>query len=266
MHTQGAGTRSHRWLTLVLLAAGWCVRVDAVGVPATRAAQPAAQASQEQPIAEVASATTAESLAPAPETLLQWEFSYKGYRIKAEGTVLTRAEPRPDGTYEIVSVTGKRNKRDILRLQPAGELMTVYGLLFADNRLWVQSPYLTQSGFTFRMDRGRFFNVCYSGPYEGCGNIAKKGYRPGYYEYDFRGEERPVEFTLKRLDTVVVAVVPPAETESPPELLGTCQPAPRGSSAGGFSTLAVATYGSEAPATAAAETTCLPADLPKNRL
>ena len=97
MHTQGAGTRSHRWLTLVLLAAGWCVRVDAVGVPATRAAEPAAQASQEQPIAEVASATNAERLAPAPETLLQWEFSYRGYRIKAEGTVLTRAEPRPDG-------------------------------------------------------------------------------------------------------------------------------------------------------------------------
>ena len=156
MHTQGAGMRNHRWLTLALLAASWCVRVDAAGVPATRAAEPAAQASQEQPIAEVASATTAESLAPAPEKLLQWEFSYKGYRIKAEGTVLTRAEPRPDGTYEIVSVTGKRNKREILRLQPAGELMTVYGLLFADNRLWVQSPYLTQSGFTFRMDRGPF--------------------------------------------------------------------------------------------------------------
>jgi len=209
---------------------------------------------------------TAETTAPAPEALLQWEFSYKGHRIKAEGTVLTRAEPRPDGTYEIVSVTGKRNKREIRRLQPAGELMTVYGLLFADNRLWVQPPYLTQSGFTFRMDRGRFFNVCYSGPYDGCGNVAKKDYRRGYYEYDYRGEERPIEFTLKRLDTMVVAVVPPAESEAPPETLGECQPQPGGSSAAGVAISALAAADSGAPLAASADMTCLPAALPKNRL
>jgi hypothetical protein len=267
MHTQSARTKGRRWLTLALLAAGWCARVDAVGVPATLPAEPPAQASQEQPVAAIPPAMIAQTQAPAPEALLQWEFSYKGYRIKAEGTVMTRAEPRPDGTYEIVSVTGKRNKRDILRLQPAGELMTMYGLLFADNRLWAQSPYLTQSGFTFRMGRGRFFNVCYSGPYEGCGNIADKDYRPGYYEYDFRGEERPIEFTLKRLDTLVVAIVPPAETESAPETLGTCQPAPDSPSAGGVGSaaLAVAAFATTAPAASNA-VTCLPADLPKNRL
>jgi hypothetical protein len=267
MHAQRVRTTSRLLVTLaaVGVALVWCPRSSAVGVPKLAEPDVPAPAADSPVIPE---ATEAVPTGPVPERLLTWEFSYKGRRIKVEGTVLTRAQPSPDGTYEIVSITGKRNKRDIQRLVPKGELMTMYGLLFSDNRLWGQPPYLTQSGFTFHTARGIYFNVCYTGPYEGCGDITSEDFRSGYYEADFKGMQRPIEFTLKRTDTIVVAVVQPLEQDLPLDVIQTCDPdetsrAAVALAAAGTMASFNASGDGEAPS---ADLRCAPPELEKNRL
>jgi len=200
-----------------------------------------------------ATANAALAASPEPELLVQWEFKYKGPHLKAEGLVTTKAKPSRDGTYEILAISGKRNRKNILLLEPPGELITMYGPLFSDNRLWVQSPHLNQSGFSFRTKRGRYFNVCYSGPYEGCGDG-----NLGYFEHDFKGVPVPIEFSLKRLDTVLVAApTTPAEGQEtqPVVICGAIEHAPSVSG----SAVAVASYsGASGSSPASTELTCAP--------
>jgi hypothetical protein len=138
---------------------------------------------------------------PPVVDLLQWPFKYRGRGVKAEGIVVTYAQPKADGAYQIVAVEGRRNRRDIVALEPAGELITSRGYMFSDNRLEQIPPYLTQSGFSFRTKQGRVFNVCFAGPYEGCGES-------GYQEHDSRNYSRPIEFELHARPTLIAAVDP----------------------------------------------------------
>jgi hypothetical protein len=133
--------------------------------------------------------------------LLQWPFKYRGRGIHAEGIVVTYAKPRADGAYQIVAIEGRRNRREIVALEPAGELITSRGYMFSDNRLEQIPPYLTQSGFSFRTKQGRVFNVCFAGPYEGCGES-------GYQEHDSRSYSRPIEFELQTRPTPIAAIDP----------------------------------------------------------
>jgi hypothetical protein len=274
MHAQSVRTKSRFLVAMTFagLAVLWCPRSPAVGVPAqlhppvTARAEVSTSAPADA-ARDAAGSVAAEPTGPVPERLLQWEFSYQGRRLKAQGFVLTRAEPSPSGTYEIVSITGKRNKRDIGRLVPQGELMTMYGLLFSDNRLWTQPPYLTQSGFTFHTGSGVYFNVCYTGPYEGCGDITQDDYRPGYYETDFRGRQRPIEFTLKPTSTVVVAVVPPLEENLPLDVIQTCDSAaPSRESLAWVAAGTMTSFSAPGSDAASADVPCAPASIDRNRL
>jgi hypothetical protein len=179
----------HRWSGMTLLAA-------LVGIGLAQADQLPAQALSHDSTA-----------APLQHEFLQWQFSYRGAGVKAEGIVTTDVQPSPDGTYRIVKVEGKRNRRDILGLAPDGEVVTMQGHLFADNRLWSGSPFLSQGGFTFRTKRGQYFNVCYSGPYEGCGEN-------GYHEFNYRSEPRAIDFKLEQIG-VVTDMALAMDAESP---------------------------------------------------
>jgi hypothetical protein len=126
---------------------------------------------------------------PAP---LQWQFSYKGPRVTARGVVSTAAVPEPDGSYRILSITGKRNGRRITELVPAGEMVTAHTFLFSDNRLLPASPFIGEGGFSFRTSKSEYFNVCHAGDEGFCG-------RKGYREYDGKRGGRPIQLELTRI-------------------------------------------------------------------
>jgi hypothetical protein len=222
-------------------------------VESNRVARP--PVTEAPPVAEPA---VAEAVAPAPEYFLLWEFSYRGPGVKATGQITTRGEVSPDGTYEIVAVNGKRNRREILTLEPPGELRTMYGLLFSDNRLWAQPPYFTQGGFSFRDKHARLFNVCYTGPYEGCGEAGELG----YFEEDFRGSKPiPIAFTIKQIGPVAISTAAAPSTGDALEHVATCRgdavqpPAATlsgNTAGGGFK--------------ASTDSTCAPEAIPSNRL
>jgi hypothetical protein len=196
----------------------------AAGVPAPPRVESRPTESSPADASTIEAAANEAATPPAtPEQLLVWEFSYKGPGVKAKGQITTKGEVSPDGTYEIVAVSGKRNRRDIVTLEPAGELRTMYGLLFSDNRLWMQSPHFTQGGFSFRDQHARLFNVCYTGPYEGCGAAGQLG----YFEEDFRGSKPiPIAFELKQVGTITVPTAATPESGQPFEHVATCVPDP----------------------------------------
>jgi hypothetical protein len=103
----------------------------------------------------------------------------------------TPATPEPDGSYRILSVTGKRNKEKITELIPDGELLTGRGQLFSDNRLRPLSPFVGEAGFIYRTSGRGYFNVCHSDAGGMCGS-------DGYSEYSAKGSGRPIELRLSR--------------------------------------------------------------------
>jgi hypothetical protein len=236
----------------------------AAGVPATLKIESVPTADPPADALAAAAAAVEATTPPAPEQFLLWEFSYKGPGVRAEGQITTKGEISPDGTYEIVAVDGKRNRREIVTLEPPGELRTMYGLLFSDNRLWVQSPHFTQGGFSFRDRHARLFNVCYTGPYEGCGEAGKLG----YFEEDFRGSKPiPIAFNLKQIGPVTISTAAAPSTGNSLEHVATCRSdsvqAPTTSLNSVSMTNASATSGAFP---ASADLTCDPDQPSKNRL
>jgi hypothetical protein len=145
--------------------------------------------------------------AAADSAVMRWQFSYKGPRVTARGVLETAAEPEADGSYRILSITGKRNGKRIVELLPEGEMLTSEEqFMFADNRLLPTSPYMTEGGFSFRTSDTKYFNVCHAGEDGYCGG-------GGYREFDGRRGGRVVEFELFRLpdETSAPASPPPAE-------------------------------------------------------
>jgi hypothetical protein len=144
-----------------------------------------------------AAATTVE-----PE-IVQWQFSYRGPLVSARGVVSTAALPEPDGSYRILSITGKRNGKRIVELIPAGEFVTTQTFLYSDNRLLPASPFIGEGGFSYRTSDAKYFNVCHSGEDGTCG-------RKGYREYDGKRAGRSIQLVLKRVQEEAPAAPPPA--------------------------------------------------------
>jgi hypothetical protein len=138
---------------------------------------------------------------PAPAELMKWTFSYTGPRVSARGVLETPALPEPDGSYRIVSITGKRNGRRIVELVPAGDMVTDHTMLFADNRLLPASPFVGEGGFSYRTSNKQYFNVCHAVEEGQCG---WKGYR----EFDGRRAGRPISLELSRVVEPTTAPAP----------------------------------------------------------
>lgn len=143
---------------------------------------------------------------PAPTELTKWKFSYTGPRVNARGVIETPALPEADGSYRIVSITGKRNGRRIVELAPAGEMVTAHTMLFADNRLLPAEPFVGEAGFSYRTSNKQYFNVCHAVEEGQCG---WKGYR----EFDGNRAGRSIKLELSR----VVEPQPAPAVPSAPE-------------------------------------------------
>ena len=143
----------------------------------------------------------------ADSAVMRWQFSYKGPRVTARGVLETAAEPEADGSYRILSITGKRNGKRIVELLPEGEMLTSEEqFMFADNRLLPASPYMTEAGFSYRTSDSKYFNVCHAGEGGYCG-------REGYREFDGRKGGRYVDFELARIPDETPVATPAASAE-----------------------------------------------------
>jgi hypothetical protein len=145
----------------------------------------------------------------ADPAVIKWQFSYTGHRVKARGIVETAADPEPDGSYRILSVTGKRNGKRIVELLPEGDVLTsAEQFMFADNRLLPASPYVGEGGFSYRTSDSNYFNLCHAGEEDGgCGS-------EGYREFDGKKGERAVRFELIRMPDETPAAMPAPEQSS----------------------------------------------------
>jgi len=144
------------------------------------------------------------TVAADPAAVIQWQFSYTGHRVKARGVVQTAADPEPDGSYRILSVTGKRNGKRIVELMPEGEMVTSdEQFMFADNRLLPASPFVSEGGFSYRTSDSSYFNLCHAGEDGNCG-------ARGYGEFDGKKGYRSVEFELTRIPDATPADAPVA--------------------------------------------------------
>jgi hypothetical protein len=159
----------------------------------------AAAAAADPDPASPAAPTTVE-----PE-IVQWQFSYQGPLVSARGVVSTAALPEPDGSYRILSITGKRNGKRIVELIPAGEFLTTQTFLYSDNRLLPATPFIGEGGFSYRTSDANYFNVCHAGEDGTCG-------RKGYREYDGRRGGRSIQLVLKRVQEETPAATPPPAT------------------------------------------------------
>ena len=139
----------------------------------------------------------------ADPAVIKWQFSYTGHRVKAWGIVETAADPEPDGSYRILSVTGKRNGKRIVELLPEGDVLTsAEQFMFADNRLLPASPYVGEGGFSYRTSDSNYFNLCHAGEEDGgCGS-------EGYREFDGKKGERAVQFELTRIGEEAPTAMP----------------------------------------------------------
>jgi hypothetical protein len=137
--------------------------------------------------------------------IVQWQFSYQGPLVTARGVVSTAAMPEPDGSYRILSITGKRNGKRIVELMPAGEFVTTRTFLYSDNRLLPASPFIGEGGFSYRTSDAKYFNVCHAGEDGTCG-------RKGYREYDGKRGGRSIQLVLKRVHEEAPAATPPPAT------------------------------------------------------
>jgi hypothetical protein len=147
----------------------------------------------------------ASALVADPAAVIYWQFSYTGPRVAARGVVETEANPEPDGSYRILSVTGKRNGKRIVELLPEGEVLTsAEQFMFADNRLLPVSPFVSEGGFSYRTSDSKYFNLCHAGENGNCG-------AQGYGEFDGKKGFRAVRFELTRIpDTTTPADMPVA--------------------------------------------------------
>jgi hypothetical protein len=144
----------------------------------------------------------------ADPAVIKWQFAYTGPRVTARGIVETAADPEPDGSYRILSVTGKRNGKRIVELLPEGEMLTsAEQFMFSDNRLLPASPYVSEGGFSYRTSDSNYFNLCHAGE---DGNCGAKGYR----EFDGKKGGRPVRLELTRIPGETPAAVPAPEQRS----------------------------------------------------
>ena len=145
--------------------------------------------------------------AMADPAVIKWTFSYTGARVVARGVVETAASPEPDGSYRILSITGKRNGKRIVELLPEGEMLTSdEQFMFSDNRLLSASPHMSEGGFSYRTSDSNYFNVCHAGEGGNCGS-------DGYREFDGKKGTRAIRFDVTPIDHPAPQTTPAAPDE-----------------------------------------------------
>ena len=93
------------------------------------------------------------SVTSVPE--LEWQFSYSGAGVTADGILTTLATP-VGGDYQIVGLQGERNGMAMNALLPGGTWSASGGgLLISDNLLSPTDPFLDLYGFTFHSGNDR---------------------------------------------------------------------------------------------------------------
>ncbi len=94
---------------------------------------------------------------------IQWNWSYSGSGITANGTLTTVDAANAEGGYLITGITGTRNAETITGLQPTGtpipgnEPFAVDNLIFAG-----PGPQLTSHGLGFSTSDGNYSNPFYA--------------------------------------------------------------------------------------------------------
>src|SRR4026207_747529 len=85
---------------------------------------------------------------------LNWNWSYSGDGITADGRFITDDTPDALGFYLITSITGTRNGTAITALQPTGTPIPGNEPFAVDNLVGLDGPQLTHNGFGYAIAGG----------------------------------------------------------------------------------------------------------------
>ena len=92
-----------------------------------------------------------------------WSWNYAGAGITANGTFTTLDSPDAQGGYLITAITGTRNGKAIVALQPTGTWIPGNEPYAVDNLVFVgPGPQLTKAGFGFALADGTYSNPFYA--------------------------------------------------------------------------------------------------------
>ena len=89
---------------------------------------------------------------------LNWNWSYSGDGITADGRFITDDTPDALGFYLITSITGTRNGTAITALQPTGTPIPGNEPFAVDNLVGLDGPQLTHNGFGYAIAGGTYAN------------------------------------------------------------------------------------------------------------
>jgi len=94
---------------------------------------------------------------------IQWNWSYSGAGIAANGTLTTVDAANSDGGYLITGIGGTRNAETITGLQPTGTAIPGNEPFAVDNLIFAgPGPQLTGHGFGFSTSGGNYSNPFYA--------------------------------------------------------------------------------------------------------
>jgi hypothetical protein len=110
-------------------------------------------------IGNVLAAFLVSLVATAAPASTSWNWTYTEAEITASGTFTTADLPDPTGGYLITGITGTRNGRAIVGLQPTGTAIPGNEPFDVDNLVFLQQgQQLTKAGFGFATADGNFAN------------------------------------------------------------------------------------------------------------
>ncbi|MFN9174079.1 MAG: PEP-CTERM sorting domain-containing protein [Synechocystis sp.] len=89
---------------------------------------------------------------------LNWNWSYSGTGITAQGTFITNDTPDNLGFYLITGITGTRNGETIIGLQPTGTSIPGNEPFHVDNLISLNAQQLTKDSFGFQTSGGNYVN------------------------------------------------------------------------------------------------------------
>jgi hypothetical protein len=92
---------------------------------------------------------------------LLWDWSYTDSGVDAGGTFTTNGATNSDGYYEIIGITGSRDRVPIIALEPAGDAIPGNPSFPVDN-LIAADGLLTSNGFGFETADGNYANPYYA--------------------------------------------------------------------------------------------------------
>jgi hypothetical protein len=98
----------------------------------------------------------------AAAATLNWDWSYTGAGIAANGTFATNDTPDNSGFYLITGITGTRNGVTITGLQPSGTPIPGNEPFAVDNLISLNPQQLTGDGFGYSTASGSFVSPFYA--------------------------------------------------------------------------------------------------------